>query len=203
MLSDLAKVTDCEHKTAPKSEAEHFAYSVGTSAVRNGRIDFSKAKQISADAYSEWTARRTPMIGELIMTREAPMGEVALVPPSPPVALGQRTVLISPQNEFVSPEYLHLWLLSPLTQQWIVRQAIGTTVLHLNVADVKRIPLGSIPPLAEQERIVSLLEEQFSRLDKALEVANQLEARIASERRSLLHSAFTGALTATWRLNND
>ena len=63
--------------------------------------------------------------------------------------------------------------------------------------------LVRVPPLAEQERIVSLLEEQFSRLDKALEVANQLEARIASERRSLLHSAFTGALTATWRQNND
>jgi len=57
----------------------------------------------------------------------------------------------------------------------------------------------NLPPLAEQERIVSVLEEQFSRLDNALEVANQLEARIASERRSLLHSAFTGALTATWR----
>jgi restriction endonuclease S subunit len=60
-----------------------------------------------------------------------------------------------------------------------------------------------LPPLATQERIVELLEEQFSRLDKALEVANQLEAGIASERRSLLHSAFTGALTATWRQNND
>ena len=61
----------------------------------------------------------------------------------------------------------------------------------------------ALPPLAEQERIVEILEEQFSRLDKALEVANQLEARIASERRSLLHSAFTGALTSTWRQNND
>ena len=59
--------------------------------------------------------------------------------------------------------------------------------------------LVRVPPLAEQERIVSLLEEQFSRLDKALEVANQLEARIASERRSLLHSAFTGELTSQWR----
>ena len=57
----------------------------------------------------------------------------------------------------------------------------------------------SIPPLAEQERIVEILEEQFSKLDKALEVANQLESRIASERRSLLHAAFTGELTSQWR----
>ena len=59
--------------------------------------------------------------------------------------------------------------------------------------------LVNVPPLAEQERIVEILEEQFSKLDKALEVVNQLEARIASERRSLLHSAFTGELTSQWR----
>ena len=57
----------------------------------------------------------------------------------------------------------------------------------------------SITPRAEQERIVEILEEQFSKLDKALEVANQLESRIASERRSLLHAAFTGELTSQWR----
>ena len=78
----------------------------------------------------------------------------------------------------------------------------GTTIKHLPKEKLKEL-LFHLPPLATQERIVSLLEEQFSRLDKALEVANQLEARIASERRSLLHSAFTGALTATWRQNND
>ena len=78
----------------------------------------------------------------------------------------------------------------------------GTTRLKLTQGSMNEIPV-TVPPLATQERIVSLLEEQFSRLDKALEVANQLEARIASERRSLLHSAFTGALTATWRQNND
>ena len=78
----------------------------------------------------------------------------------------------------------------------------STAVPSLRREDLEAVPL-SLPPLAEQERIVEILEEQFSRLDKALEVANQLEARIASERRSLLHSAFTGALTATWRQNND
>ncbi len=74
----------------------------------------------------------------------------------------------------------------------------GTTRLKLTQGSMNEIPV-TVPPLATQERIVEILEEQFSRLDKALEVANQLEARIASERRSLLHAAFTGELTSQWR----
>jgi type I restriction enzyme S subunit len=56
-----------------------------------------------------------------------------------------------------------------------------------------------VPPLAEQERIVEILEEQLSRLDAALAVADAIEKRSAALRRSLLHAAFTGRLTEQWR----
>ena len=57
----------------------------------------------------------------------------------------------------------------------------------------------TVPPLAEQERIVEILEEQLSRLDAALAVADAIEKRSAALRRSLLHAAFTGRLTEQWR----
>jgi type I restriction enzyme S subunit len=56
-----------------------------------------------------------------------------------------------------------------------------------------------IPTRAEQERIVEILEEQLSRLDAALAVADAIEKRSAALRRSLLHAAFTGRLTEQWR----
>lgn len=74
----------------------------------------------------------------------------------------------------------------------------GTTIKHLPKEKLERLPL-SLPPLAVQEHIVNVLEERLSRLSNALGVASQLEARIVVERRSLLHAAFTGALTAEWR----
>jgi type I restriction enzyme S subunit len=102
----------------------------------------------------------------------------------------------------MSSQFLDYFLKTPLAQEVIERLSTSTTQAKLALFRIETIVMP-LPPLAEQERIVEILEEQFSRLDKALEVANQLEARIASERRSLLHSAFTGALTATWRENND
>ena len=59
------------------------------------------------------------------------------------------------------------------------------------------------PPVAEQERIVELLEAQLSRLDAALVVADEVEQRALALRRSLLHAAFTGKLTEKWREEND
>ena len=59
-----------------------------------------------------------------------------------------------------------------------------------------------VPPRAEQEQIVEVLEEQFSRLDAALSVADAVEDRASALRRSLLHAAFTGKLTEKWREEN-
>ena len=53
-----------------------------------------------------------------------------------------------------------------------------------------------LPPLAEQERIVEILEAHLSRLDTTLALADAIEQRAAAFRRSLLHAAFTGKLTA-------
>jgi type I restriction enzyme S subunit len=77
-------------------------------------------------------------------------------------------------------------------------RANGTTRLKLTQAAMNGIPVLT-PPLAEQERIVEILEEQLSRLDAALAVADAIEKRSAALRRSLLHAAFTGRLTEKWR----
>lgn len=52
-----------------------------------------------------------------------------------------------------------------------------------------------VPPLAEQQKIVEILEEQLSRLDAALISVRTVRDKAAQFRRSLLHAAFTGALT--------
>jgi len=60
-----------------------------------------------------------------------------------------------------------------------------------------------VPPLAEQEKIVEILEEQLSRLDASLALVDSIEKSTSALRRSLLHSAFTGKLTETWREENN
>jgi len=80
------------------------------------------------------------------------------------------------------------------------------TYLHSNITfdwsrkahpSVIRLAYDSIPipPLAEQVKIVEILEEQLSRIDAALASVRAVREKAARFRRSLLHAAFTGTLT--------
>ncbi|TMR03375.1 hypothetical protein ETD83_10730 [Actinomadura soli] len=190
-LGDFAKVIDCEHKTAPASD-HAFAYSIGTRAVRNGRISLDRAKPVSEETFNAWTRRAVPKSGDLIFSREAPMGEVGEVPSGAKVCLGQRTVLMQLDTSRIDCRFLKYALMAPASQAWIKSTASGSTVLHLNVADVRRIPLPDVPPLLEQRQIVEALEDHFSRLDAA-------SASLATAKRRVTAWSTALADTTVWQ----
>ena len=143
----------------------------------------------------KWTTEgsKHSIAGDILMSVRAPVGPTNIANVDCVIGRGLAAIRA---GSLTNQTYL-LWVLRSIETD-IAARGVGTTFASISGGELRstRLPL---PPLAEQERIVSLLEEQFSRLDKALEVANQLEARIASERRSLLHAAFTGELTSQWR----
>lgn len=167
VVGDVARVIDCEHKTAPRSTADVYGYSIGTRDVRNGRISLASAKPVTRSTFEEWTRRAVPTPGDIILSREAPMGEVGLVPAEAPVCLGQRTVLLQVDQARIEPKFLKYSIMAPAQQHWVQENSLGTTVLHLNVADVREIPIPYLPSVEEQQRIVDLLEDHLSRLDAA------------------------------------
>ena len=203
VLGDIAMVIDCEHRTAPKTEDVPYGFSVGTSAVRHGRINLARAKPISKETFFSWTRRATPEIGDLIFSREAPMGEVGMVPGDIPVCLGQRTVLMRLDRQQVDHRFLLYSLMSPHSQAWIKENSAGSTVLHLNVADVRRIPIQLLPSLEEQRRIVELLEDHLSRLDAAESLVATSLRRLMSLRRSVLADLHVGDPTPLGELAVD
>lgn len=192
VLGEVAQVVDCEHKTAPRTENAHFAYSIGTQAVRGGRLDIDRAKPVSKATYEQWTRRAVPASDDLIFSREAPMGEVGTVPRDPRVCLGQRTVLLRPDLDRIEPRFLLYALMAPEVQQWVRDNSVGSTVQHLNVADVRRVPIAFLPPLNEQRRIVDLLEDHLSRLDAAGSYLRSCTRRLEAMKRSLLADLHDG-----------
>lgn len=65
----------------------------------------------------------------------------------------------------------------------------GTTRLKLTQAEMKRIPVP-VPPLSEQERIVSRIEELFSQLDAGVETLKKTKAQLSVYRQAVLKEAF-------------
>jgi type I restriction enzyme S subunit len=186
VLGDICKVIDCPHKTAPAADGLTELYSIGTKDLKRGRLALASAKQVSRETYEEWTARAVPSSGELILGREAPVGGVAMVPSDVPVCLGQRTVLLQPDDERIVPRYLLYLLLSDEVQVLMHRLSAGSTVAHLNVLDIRQLRIPLRHNLAEQEAIARFLGALDDKVERNAHYSRALERIVAALFRSAL-----------------
>lgn len=163
-LEEVAQIVDCEHKTAPSVDASDFI-SVRTTDISNGRIHFDSANRVSEAVYLEWTKRLTPREGDIILAREAPVGEVGYVPDGRKVCLGQRTVLVRAYSVYVDNVYLLYYLTNPDIKQDLISRSTGSVVEHLNVKDIKNLLLRITHSLPEQRAIAGVLSSLDDKID--------------------------------------
>lgn len=149
-------IVDCEHKTAP-TQADGYP-SIRTPNIGRGYFLLDNVNRVSEQTYQAWTKRAVPKAGDLIMAREAPVGNVAMVPTGLQPCLGQRTLLIRPDHRRVHAPFLTYLLVGPQMQATIHAKTNGATVAHLNMKDVRELELPKLPPLGDQRRIAGILE---------------------------------------------
>lgn len=185
-------IVDCEHKTAPTQETG--IPSIRTPNIGKGRLILEGVYRVSNQTYSEWTRRGEPQGGDLILAREAPAGNVAVIPEGTKVCLGQRTVLIRPKKSVFEPAYLAQLLLRQNSQRRLLAHSRGATVQHINMKDIRAFKIGAIPSLADQQRIVSQVNELFDTEDLLVSIYRQKLTALDALKKSLLHQAFSGQL---------
>ncbi|GAB5604858.1 restriction endonuclease subunit S [Sideroxyarcus sp. TK5] len=171
-LSEL--IVDCEHKTAPTQEVGYP--SIRTPNIGRGYFILDGVNRVSEETYKLWTKRAEPQSGDIIMAREAPVGNAALIPDGLKPCLGQRTLLIRPNRSKVFPAFLNYLLNGPEIQGAIHAKTNGATVAHLNMKDVRSLPIPELPPIYIQRRIAGIL----SAYDELIE-NNQRRIRILEE----------------------
>lgn len=164
ILKEIAQITDCEHKTAPTVLFSEF-HSVRTTDIQNGRIDFQNTNRVSRETYLQWTKRMVPKENDIILAREAPVGEVGRVPSNVKVCLGQRTVLIQANTHFVDTMYLLYYLTNQDTKHELQSRSTGSVVEHLNVADIRNFMVRVPASIAEQSAIASVLSSLDAKID--------------------------------------
>lgn len=171
-------VVDCHNKTAPY--VENGIHLVRTTDIRNGVMNLTNTKKITEETYDYWARRMPPKAGDIFFTREAPMGEAAIVPDDEKVCLGQRTMLLRLFPDLFNNRFLLYVIRSPSFQTRMVEAAIGMTVKHLRVGGVEDLVVP-VPPKPEQDAIVTIIDSLFSvcdrfekELSKKLRVAESL-----------------------------
>lgn len=144
-------IVDCLHKTAPLQSTGYP--SIRTPNVGRGRLILEGVNRVSQEVYEDWTKRAVPESGDLILAREAPAGNVAVIRDGQTVCLGQRTVHLRPDREKVDPNFLCYYLLAPRQQGLLLAGETGVTAGHVNMRDIRRLDVGCLPDLDTQATI--------------------------------------------------
>ena len=182
-LDDMCElIVDCEHKTAPSQDTGYP--SIRTPNIGRGRLILEGVNRVSEEVYHQWTQRAVPQTDDLILAREAPVGNVAVIPANLRVCLGQRTVLIRPDKTKANPHYLLYLLLGKGIQDRIQSLTAGATVPHLNMSDIRTLKLPKIPDRDIQDRIASILfnyDELIENNNKRIQLLEQISRTIYEE----------------------
>lgn len=154
-LKDVCEfIVDCPHSTA-KDEGSGYPL-IRTPNIGKGRFNLEGVHRVSEDVYKQRNLRATPQDNDLIFAREAPAGNVAIIKNGEKFCLGQRTVLIRPNPQYVSPDFLTYFLLAPQQQYGLLGTANGATVAHVNLPTIRELEIN-LPSLKNQYRISNIL----------------------------------------------
>lgn len=151
-----SEIVDCVNKTAPTSDVPTPYKMLRTSDIRDGKINLENLNCVTKEVYEKWTRRGKLQKGDVIFTREAPLGEVGLVREEKNYFLGQRLVLFRANNKMCDGRFLMYSLLWHDNKQAIISKGVGSTVAHLRVPECENIEI-KVPDLDAQHRIADIL----------------------------------------------
>jgi type I restriction enzyme, S subunit len=150
-------IVDCINKTASVIDEPSPFKMIRTTNVRNGFVNLDSVRYVTEETYQQWIRRQIPKKGDVLLTREAPMGEVGMLLTEDRVFLGQRIVSYRADSTKLNNKFLLYAFQSNNVQSQIKAFASGSTVQHMRVPDTKvlRIP---VPPLPVQSKVAQNLD---------------------------------------------
>lgn len=125
---------------------------------------------------------------DILLSVRAPVGPTNLSPGK--VCIGRGLSAIRPNQELLTKYVL---LFFRYFQAQLEQKGTGTTFKAITQKTIKNLEIP-VPPLDEQARIVSRIEELFSELDNGVETLKKTKQQLAVYRQAVLKEAFTPLL---------
>lgn len=183
-----SEVVDCPHSTPDYEEDTSTGILVArTSEIEEGRFNVEEAPRVTEDEYIDRISRLEPEPGDIIFTREAPIGEAFKTPEGMKICLGQRVMILRPDQNTLLSDYLLELIYSDMMQSWFERSARGTTSTHMNVGDVEELEIP-LPDIDEQRRITSVLNNYREKIENEM----QFQDRLKHLKNGLMQDLLTG-----------
>ncbi len=189
-LSKSAKFIDYRGKTPTKTQ--QGIPLITAKNVRQGFLSHEPREFINPSDYEKWMTRGLPEPGDVLITTEAPLGNVTLIDWDYKFALAQRLICLHFSKEILG-KFAAFQLQSPNFQRALNTNATGSTVTGIQAARLKELEI-IVPSLEEQSEIVRRVEKLFAFADRLEERLSQAQAAVQKLTPALLAKAFRGEL---------
>jgi len=180
MRSDISlyKLEDClealiDYRGKTPSKTEDGIPLVTAKVIKGGRIE-EPNEFIAPGDFDAWMTRGLPSVGDVVMTTEAPLGEVGQIRQLP-VALAQRVVTLRGKAGVLHNDYLLYALQSEPVQAQLRSRSTGTTVVGIKQSELRKVQL-ELPKFKEQVAIAAVLKALDDQIDLLRETNTTLEA---------------------------
>ena len=187
-INDLEKATtyvDYRGKTPTKTKNGVFLITARN--IKGNKIDYSLSNEYIAEKdYETVMSRGKPQVGDVLLTTEAPLGQIASVDKEY-VALAQRIIKYRGVENYLDNSFLKHYFISSKFQDLLLLNSTGSTVKGIKGSRLKKLKIA-IPPLEEQQQIADIL----STADEKLEVLRAKKQMYETLKKGLLQKLLSG-----------
>ena len=166
------KLIDYRGKTPVK--ATNGIKLITAKVIKDGFIKSGKHEYISAESYDTWMRRGLPRQWDILITTEAPLGEVAQIRSTEKVALAQRVILLRGNPEIIDQQFYFQCLKSEFVQAGLKARSTGTTVFGIKQSELRQVQIP-VPPLPTQHKVASILSAYDDMIENNLRRIKILE----------------------------
>ncbi|WP_346399791.1 restriction endonuclease subunit S [Pseudomonas syringae] len=172
LASMCEAIVDCPHSTPVWTNSGFIV--LRNQNIKGGRLDLSSPSYTDEEHFKQRVRRMAPRAGDIVITREAPMGDVCKIPEGLICCLGQRQVLLRPKAG-VNSDYLLYALQSQSVQDQIRwNEGTGSTVSNIRIPVLEKI---EIPRLGQaEETVAAALKSINDKIDVNRRINQTLEA---------------------------
>ena len=152
-------IVDCPHSTPSYTDVDTGYLCIRTSIVKKNRIMWDEIEYIPEHEYKKRIQRKRPEKGDIVYTREgAILGIAAIIDRECNVALGQRSMLLSPDTAKCLPQFLCVAMNFDTFLRKALKGLSGSASPHINVGDIKAFTI-IVPPMELQNQFAVFVEQ--------------------------------------------
>ena len=177
----IETLIDYRGKTPPKTTSG--VWLVTAKVIKEGFIQNEKKEYIAADFYDEWMRRGLPQQWDVLVTTEAPLGEIAQVRTAEKIALAQRVILLRGNPDVVHQGFLYQAMKCPFVQGELKARSSGTTVLGIKQSELwkVRIPWFPVPTQRKIAAILSAYDDLIENNTRRIAILESMAQAIYRE----------------------